>query len=252
VLQYRGTTGAFLNTFVASGSGGLSLPNDLVFGPDGNLYVPSQFSDTVLRYNGTTGALIDVVVTARSGGLTQPLVARFGPDGNLYVSSYATNQVLRYHGPSGGHPGAFLDAYVPAGGGGLSNPTGMTFGPDGYLYVSSRGTNSVLRTKQAVAGAASTVTLTAKDSFGNVAAGYRGTVHASSSDPRAVLPADSPFAAADAGMHTFSATLKTAGTQSLTATDTANGALTGSQGSIQVNAASASRFVLSAPASVRA
>src|SRR5262249_35737459 len=213
VLQYRGTTGAFLNTFVASGSGGLSLPNDLVFGPDGNLYVPSQFSDTVLRYNGTTGALIDVVVTARSGGLTQPLVACFGPDGNLYVSSYATNQVLRYQGPSGGPPGAFLDAYVPAGGGGLSNPTGLTFGTEGSLYTSSRGTNSVLRTQSpTTAGAAGTVTLTAKDSFGNVATGYRGTVHFSSSDPRAILPADYTFTAADAGLHTFSATFKTAGT----------------------------------------
>jgi hypothetical protein len=96
------------------------------------------------------------------------------------------------------------------------------------------------------------VTLTAKDSFGNVATGYRGTIHFSSSDSQAILPADYTFTAVDAGLHTFSATLKTAGTQSLTATDTANAALTGAQGSILINPAAASRFVLSAPASVNA
>jgi hypothetical protein len=137
---------------------------------------------------------------------------------------------------------------VPAG---LSNPTGVTFGPDGYLYVSSRGTNSVLRTKQDVAGAAVTVTLTAEDNFGNVATGYRGTVHFTSSDVQAVLPGNYTFLAADAGIHTFSATLKTAGSQSLTATDTANAAIVGAQ-SVTVNPAAARRFVLSAPASVNA
>src|SRR5262249_19370986 len=59
------------------------------------------------------------------------------------------------------------------------------------------------------------------------------------------------FTAADAGTHTFSATLKTAGARSLTATDTVNTALTGAQGSIQVNAAAASQLVLSAPSSVK-
>src|SRR5439155_24860043 len=43
-----------------------------------------------------------------------------------------------------------------------------------------------------------------------------------------------------------------AGYQSLTCTDVANGALTGSQGGILVNAAAASRLVLSAPSSVKA
>jgi hypothetical protein len=56
--------------------------------------------------------------------------------------------------------------------------------------------------------------------YGNIAAGYRGTVHFTSTDAQAVLPANYAFVAADNGVHTFTATLKTAGTQSLTATDT--------------------------------
>src|SRR5947208_14556349 len=70
------------------------------------------------------------------------------------------------------------------------------------------------------AGVAGTFTVTAKDPYSNTATGYTGTVHFTSSDAQAVLPADYTFVAADAGQHTFSATLNTAGSQSLTATDT--------------------------------
>ena len=38
VLEYNGTTGAFVTAFVGAGSGGLN-PSDLVFGPNGNLFV---------------------------------------------------------------------------------------------------------------------------------------------------------------------------------------------------------------------
>ena len=99
---------------------------------------------------------------------------------------------------------------------------------------------------------AGSFTVTAWDAYGNRATGYTGTVHFTSSDAKAVLPGNYTFTAADAGVHTFSATLKTAGTQSLTATDTANAALTGTQGRITVNAAAASRLLIIAPASVKA
>jgi outer membrane protein assembly factor BamB len=151
IRRYQGPAGAnpgaFIDVFVAPGSGGLSGAG-VLFGPDGNLYSSSQFTNQVLEFNGTTGAFMGVFVSTGSGGLTQPLVAAFGPDGNLYVSSYRTNQVLRYQGPSGAQPGAFIDAYIPAGGL-LRGPTGLVFGPDGGLYVSSRTTNSVLRTQLA-------------------------------------------------------------------------------------------------------
>jgi hypothetical protein len=57
--------------------------------------------------------------------------------------------------------------------------------------------------------------------------------------------------AADAGVHTFSATLKTAGTQSITATDTTKSTITGTDAGIAVNPA-ASRFIITAPSSVTA
>src|SRR5262249_40982389 len=64
-----------------------------------------------------------------------------------------------------------------------------------------------------------TFTVTALDFLGNAATGYLGTVHFTSSDRQAVLPSDYTFTADDAGTHTFAATLKTAGTQSLTVPD---------------------------------
>jgi PKD repeat protein len=95
------------------------------------------------------------------------------------------------------------------------------------------------------AGAAGNVTVTALDAFGNIATGYRGTIHITSTDNRAVLPVNYTFVAADAGTHTFSVTLETAATQSITATDTSTPSLTGSETSIVVGAAAASSLTVS-------
>jgi hypothetical protein len=100
------------------------------------------------------------------------------------------------------------------------------------------------------AGTSHTFTVTATDAYGNLVTGYRGTVHFTSSDTQAALPSNYTFTAADNGVHTFSATLKTAGSQSLTVTDTANGSIIGSEVSISVTAAAATHFVITAPANV--
>jgi hypothetical protein len=102
------------------------------------------------------------------------------------------------------------------------------------------------------AGGAGNLTVTLEDGYGNVASGYRGTLHFTSSDGKAILPANYTFTPTDAGVHTFSATLKTAGTQSITATDTMTSFLAGTEAGITVTPAAASKFILTAPASVKA
>ena len=59
------------------------------------------------------------------------------------------------------------------------------------------------------AGTAGSLTVIAKDAYGNIAPGYRGKVHLTSTDTAATLPPDYTFTAADAGVHSFSVTLKT-------------------------------------------
>jgi hypothetical protein len=100
------------------------------------------------------------------------------------------------------------------------------------------------------AGQAGTVTITALNADGTVNTGYAGTVHFTSSDPQAVLPVDYTFTAADQGVHTFSTTLKTAGTQSITAADT-TGSVIGGEVGIVVNLA-ASLSITGLPSSVKA
>lgn len=82
-----------------------------------------------------------------------------------------------------------------------------------------------------VAGVPQSPTLTAADAFSNVINGYVGTVHFSSTDSQAVLPSDYTFLPTDNGAHTFTnlLTLRTAGSKTVTATDTVTNSLTGSQ-----------------------
>jgi WD40 repeat protein len=141
VLRFDSKTGAYIDTPVTAGSGGLDGPNGIAVGPDGSLYVPGANNGGVYRYDGVTGAFLGAFVTGGSGGLTHPSRLVFGPDGNLYVSDYDQDTVRRYNGQTG----AFIDDFVPASAGGLTDASGLLFGPDGNLYVNGEGTNNVFR-----------------------------------------------------------------------------------------------------------
>ncbi len=75
-----------------------------------------------------------------------------------------------------------------------------------------------------VAGVPYTITVNARDGFGNVDPAFRSTVHFSSSDSQAELPPDYTFSASDAGSHVFLIILKTAGTQTVTVTTVSSAA----------------------------
>jgi hypothetical protein len=125
--------------------------------------------------------------------------------------------------------------------------SGITVNPAGLPAVSFAVTGFPSPT---TAGVSQTITVTARDANGAVAGSYRGTVHFTSSDPQAALPADYTFTNLDQGVHTFTVTLMTAGTQSITATDTGTGSITGSETGITITPAAAAVFLLSAPSSV--
>ncbi len=97
-------------------------------------------------------------------------------------------------------------------------------------------------------GVAFNVTVTARDAGNNIATGYTGTVHFTSSSA-GTLPSDYTFTGGDAGSHTFSVTLTTNGSQSITATDTVTASITGTTNTT-VNAPAATHFSVTAPANV--
>jgi hypothetical protein len=82
-------------------------------------------------------------------------------------------------------------------------------------------------------------TLTALDASNKAVTGYAGTVHFTSTDGQAALPANSVL---PNGSGTFSATLKTLGSQTIRATDTVTGSITGTSNSIKVSSAVATHF----------
>ena len=113
---------------------------------------------------------------------------------------------------------------------------------DGKLYafalpVSTTHLTVAGLTSPRTAGVAGSITVTAKLAGGGTSTGYRGTVHFTSTDAAATLPADYKFTAGDAGVHKFNVTLKTAGTRSVTATDKYVASIKGSQTGIVVKAA---------------
>src|SRR5262249_44550865 len=98
----------------------------------------------------------------------------------------------------------------------LSNPsnaslarasgTGTSLSHDGATHF------AVSAPASTTAGSAFTFTVTALDQLNNPATSYTGTVHFTSSDGQAVMPADTTLTN---GTGSFSATLKTAGSQTL-------------------------------------
>jgi hypothetical protein len=102
------------------------------------------------------------------------------------------------------------------------------------------------------AGTPFTVTVQATDAFNNQATGYRGTIHFTSTDGAATLPANYTFTAGDQGSHAFTngVTLRTVGNRTVTATDTVTNSITGSA-TVNVTAPSAAtHFAIDAPTNV--
>lgn len=177
VLRYDGTTGNFIEEFIPSGTGGLTEPDGITFGSNGNVFVLDININQALEFNGGTG---DFIGNLGPSGPTGDCL-EFGPDGNFYACDFQNNQVFQItpqgnsvafitgiDGPEGldfdndgniyvggcnesavrrfnGATGQLIDVFVASGAGGLSCPVGVLFGPDGNLYVSDLDNNTVLR-----------------------------------------------------------------------------------------------------------
>jgi len=142
-------------------------------------------------------------------------------------------------------PGSLaIDTGAPVGTGPAGNPVPSTDqrgvarvnGPDIGAFESQGFTATAFTVSgfpsPTTSGVMGIITVTAKDASGNTATGYSGTAHLTSSDAAAILPANGTLTN---GVGTFTVTLKTPGTQTITATDTVTGSITGAQTGITVN-----------------
>src|SRR5205807_2474697 len=120
---------------------------------------------------------------------------------------------------------------------GTSSAVSVTAAPVSKLSVTASPTTLT-------AGNSISLTVTAQDQFGNTATGYRDTAHFTTTDAQATLTTDYTFVAGDNGARTFSLTLKTAGNQTVTATDTVTSSINGTTNQISVSAAGATRLVV--------
>lgn len=123
---------------------------------------------------------------------------------------------------------------VPHGGPGWPNVLTVSLG--GHFAGPSRPDDTeqtathfaVFAQRDVSAGSELRVTVVAVDGHNRPVKGYTGSVDLTSTDGSAVLPAEYTFTAEDRGRHTFAVTLNTEGSQTITATDTADPAVAGS------------------------
>jgi predicted outer membrane repeat protein len=112
---------------------------------------------------------------------------------------------------------------------GFARPNGTGATPAVGAFAPQTYTHFVVTAQQyTVAGSSFTVTVAAVDQFNNRLTSYTGTVQFISSDANASLPPNYTFTVGDQGMHTFTVTLNTAGTQTVPVTDTVTSSATGS------------------------
>ncbi len=197
-----------------------------------DLVVANKVSNTVSVLLGNGNGTFQAQQTFAAGNdLGSVVVGDVNSDGrpDLVVANWASNTVgILVNSDNGDFTG---QTYT------IVNPAAPTH------FVVSHSSATV------TAGSSATFTVTAEDQFNETSYAYTGTVQFSSGAGNALLPANATLTA---GVGVFSAILTTAGTQTITATDNANGSLTGTSGSITVTAAAANHFAISAPSSVSA
>ncbi len=258
-LSFNGT-GALEGTLTQLSSGGVATFGDLIVNQAGtgdtlsaSLPIVAGATQTAIStpFNVTTLA----GNTATHFAITGQLVAYAGVPFSITVTAQDSNNntATGYSGTvhfTSGDAAAMLPANASVSGG-VGTFTVTLFAENAFgtvtvtdtLHPTITGTIQLLvlpgladrfavsTPPTAVTGAPFNVTVTAYDVGGNLVTGYDGTVHFTSTDPAATLPADGGLSQ---GSGTFVATLATLGTQTITATDNLNSSPTGVSGGIVV------------------
>jgi len=247
---------AFLGGLGFSTAGAFTNTGALTVGAGGNLGVAGTFTE------GAAGSLnVQVGGTSLSGQFSRIMAS-------AAASLNGALNVALVNGFVPTAPDTYPIVQASSSSGTFSSVTGLQYGTVPFFNVSYPGTGahlnafavphgpathfSMITVPTTTAGASFPFMVTAQDAFGNTAtSGFSGTVHFSSSDSQAVF-VPSSTSTLSGGSGTFTATLKTAGLQSLSASDTSVSNLSGTSNPIIVSPAAATHFAVVAPANATA
>jgi len=234
--NFTGTQGGITVTSAVGTKLALTnYPNPTTAGKGNNFLLTAQdvFGNTADTYRGTVRISTTDVAVSIGNGLPQNITFTANDQGKRTVA--ATE--LRTAGLQ------TITATDVATSAIVGSQSGILVLPDVASILTLAGFPS-----PTAAGTAGNFKVTARDRFGNLATTYQGTVFFASSDILVAankgLPTNATFMPADKGQRTFAATLKTAGTQSISATDIVNPGVNGTQSGIQITAAALSRLTV--------
>jgi hypothetical protein len=249
-------TGTFQATFKTSGSQTITATDtvDNAITGTSNAAEVAPTAATHFMVNGPTNATAGTAVNVTVTALDQFGNMATGYTGTVHFTSTDTNATLPADSTLTNGTGTFQVTYKTVGNQtvtatdtvdntihGTSNATAVAPAATSKFAIVAPGTTP--------AGTAVTFTVTAEDQFGNTTPAYAGTVHFTSSDTQAVLPADSTLTN---GTGSFMATLKTAGNQTITGTDTVTSSITGVSNTVAVTALAATHLGVTAPTTATA
>jgi hypothetical protein len=204
--------------------------NGIATGPDHQFTTLAAATHIDVTGVATTmaGATYSVTVTARNATTTVIDYA-----GTVSFSSSDLQWVAPSPGTLTTGTGSFIATLKTAGSQSITASDGLITGQLTPITVNAAAGKTLSLVPQSgtlTHGMPFNLTVTAKDPYGNTAISYSGTVHFTSSDLGATLPADYTFttgAGNDNGVHPFSVTLSAAGNPTVTATDMATPTITG-------------------------
>jgi virginiamycin B lyase len=124
------SSGALVETGPSSS---IDLPQGVVLGPDGNIWMDAFADDRVVRFDRVTGEVTPFALP----GLDGPHEIAVGPDGNLWTTG-RTNDTIGRVDPDTGAASVFPTT-------GVDNPRGITAGPDGNVWIVGRDNDTVGR-----------------------------------------------------------------------------------------------------------
>lgn len=134
VLQFSTSGGGLGLVGTFASIPGAQQPQDLAFGPNGNLFVTGGYTGGVTEFDGTTGAFVGNFVP--QNGTLGNIGMRFDEHGRLLVATSGNDPhaygVVAYDAATGG----FLSDFVPYGSGGISSPIYMTIKVPGPASLS--------------------------------------------------------------------------------------------------------------------